>query len=368
MLPEGITGFGQVLSPRFANGISLLTGVLPAQYGLRTVLEGVPVYPSADVKDNQFEQNYFGVLALQGVIGSNFDYQFAPFSRYSTVSFKPNFNGDLIYNGAASKVFRSDWRNGFQLDTTYRAFADHTIRAGGYFDAERTEIHNHEWTFPIVGELPSNVAVLIVDNRGLQTWIYSLYAQDERRPIEPLRINLGVRFDLYDGLVRADQASPRVAVEYTPIHGTTLHAAYARYFTPPPTELVSVGAIACIAGVDSLTIAKPATLSTRGGSGLRRGFANTGNLPYYVQIDAGITKRIEMASAGAFELRAAVVNLNDRIYQNPQRVGDRRVRRAVWAAASGLRRNQMGNTIPARARGAALMRENPMMISKSKVA
>src|SRR5271156_609320 len=35
-LPEGITGFGQILSPRFAQSISLLTGVLPAQYGLRT--------------------------------------------------------------------------------------------------------------------------------------------------------------------------------------------------------------------------------------------------------------------------------------------------------------------------------------------
>ena len=35
-LPEGITGFGQVLSPRFAHSISLLTGALPAQFGLRT--------------------------------------------------------------------------------------------------------------------------------------------------------------------------------------------------------------------------------------------------------------------------------------------------------------------------------------------
>src|SRR6202167_6660369 len=35
-LPEGITGFGQILSPRFANSISLLTGALPAEYGLRT--------------------------------------------------------------------------------------------------------------------------------------------------------------------------------------------------------------------------------------------------------------------------------------------------------------------------------------------
>ena len=35
-LPEGITGFGQVLSPRFAQSISLLTGALPAEFGLRT--------------------------------------------------------------------------------------------------------------------------------------------------------------------------------------------------------------------------------------------------------------------------------------------------------------------------------------------
>ena len=35
-LPEGITGFGQVLSPRFAENINLLTGALPAEYGYRT--------------------------------------------------------------------------------------------------------------------------------------------------------------------------------------------------------------------------------------------------------------------------------------------------------------------------------------------
>src|SRR5437588_3967954 len=36
LLPEGITGFGQELSTRFADNISLITGALPAQYGFRT--------------------------------------------------------------------------------------------------------------------------------------------------------------------------------------------------------------------------------------------------------------------------------------------------------------------------------------------
>ncbi len=35
-LPEGVNGFAQVLTPRFANQSSLITGALPAEYGLRT--------------------------------------------------------------------------------------------------------------------------------------------------------------------------------------------------------------------------------------------------------------------------------------------------------------------------------------------
>ena len=36
ILPEGVTGFGQSLSPRFVASAELITGALPAQYGLRT--------------------------------------------------------------------------------------------------------------------------------------------------------------------------------------------------------------------------------------------------------------------------------------------------------------------------------------------
>ena len=579
-LPEGITGFGQVLSPRFAQNISLLTGVLPAQFGLRTAgvvdiktkdglldnggdvefyggqrstvqpsfeyggsvgklsyfvtgqylsttraiepptpglspihdqsyqgqgfgyfsyflnpttrlslitgsdanhfqipanpgqpqvfaLSGFPVYPSAGVDENQFEQNYFGVFALQGTIGSSFDYQIAPFSRYSTVSFYPDFVGDLIYNGAASRVFRSDWGNGVQVDTTYRAFTSHVFRLGGYFDAERAEIDNHESTFPInqATGIPSTVPVSITDNEALQTWTYSVYAQDEWKPIEKLTINYGVRFDLYDGLTRADQASPRVGATYSLFKNTTVHAAYARYFTPPPTELVSVsdiekftnttGAPASLAngnptverdhyfdagvtqqivpgltlGIDSyykkasdlidegqfgpaliyqtfnyakgrvygveqtgsysheslylyenfdysvaqgtqiesgqfnfspaelayianhyvfldhdqtFSASAGAVYSWQGlrfsidgiyGSGLRKGFANNGNLPYYIQIDAGVARRFVLPDAGAMEVRAAVVNLNDRTYQIRNGTGI-----GVFAAQYGPRR------------------------------
>src|SRR5581483_3492934 len=36
MLPPGVSFFGEGLSPRFVQSMNLITGTLPAQYGLRT--------------------------------------------------------------------------------------------------------------------------------------------------------------------------------------------------------------------------------------------------------------------------------------------------------------------------------------------
>jgi hypothetical protein len=52
------------------------------------------------------------------------------------------------------------------------------------------------------------------------------------------------------------------------------------------------------------------------GSGLRSGFANTGNLPYYIQVDGGVTRRVTLPNhGGVLEFRTAMVNMNDHIYQ-----------------------------------------------------
>ncbi|MGO9056111.1 MAG: TonB-dependent receptor [Candidatus Binataceae bacterium] len=209
-------------------------------------LAGVPFYPSVNVNENQLEQNYYGVLAWQGTI-DKFDYQLAGFSRYSTVGFYPDNDGDLIYNGAASRIFRSSWVNGLQGDSAYHLSSTHTVRAGFYFSGERAEIDNHELVFPCcdaMGNQTSDVPLpAIVDDRAITAWLYGVYIQDEWRPTEQLTINYGVRFDLSDGIVRADQASPRVGMVYKPFKKTTLHAAYARYFAPGPTELIGVEAV-----------------------------------------------------------------------------------------------------------------------------
>src|SRR5579885_3055279 len=108
---SGFGYFSYFLNP--TTRLSLITGTaiyyfhIPANPNQPQVftLKGARSYPWADVNERQFEQNYFGIFALQGAIGRNFDYQIAPFSRYSTVSFYPDHDGDLIFNGAASKAF-----------------------------------------------------------------------------------------------------------------------------------------------------------------------------------------------------------------------------------------------------------------------
>ncbi len=67
----------------------------------------------------------------------------------------------------------------------------------------------------------------------------SLYLQDEWKPLDKLTVNYGLRFDRMDAFVTASQLSPRLGLVYKATPETTLHAAYAREFTPPPTELVT---------------------------------------------------------------------------------------------------------------------------------
>jgi len=226
-------------------GFNLSNFQIPANPGRPPAfsLSGVPKYPSANVRETQLEQNYYGVLALQGVLAQKLDYQIAAFSRYSTLSFHPDQRGDLIYNGVAARVFRGDWANGLQGDCAFHWFAPHTLRAGYYFQGERAEIDNHALVFPASLSNPAVQLSIhpnaVVDDAALTAWLYGVYVQDEWKPIEKLTINYGVRFDLYDGIARSYQFSPRAGAVYQLFRATALHAAYARYFTPPPLEAVS---------------------------------------------------------------------------------------------------------------------------------
>jgi len=230
--------------------LSLLTGIainsfqIPPEPGLAPefTLAGTPAYPSAWVSEGQFEQNYYGILSLQGTLGTKASYQLSAFSRYYALDFLPDQVGDLIYNGNASRIFQSGFVNGIQEDTSYRLTETHTVQAGLYVSGETIETDNHALTFPANadGEQTSSVPISIVNDNNSVAWVVGLYAQDAWHPLPNLTINAGTRWDWVSGVVTQNQVSPRVGFEYSILPQTVLHGGYARYMKLPPFQSVAL--------------------------------------------------------------------------------------------------------------------------------
>ncbi len=65
-----------------------------------------------------------------------------------------------------------------------------------------------------------------------------MYVQDEWRILPKLTLNAGLRFDAVQEFTQESQVSPRINLVWKPTDTTTLTVGYARYFVPPPFELV----------------------------------------------------------------------------------------------------------------------------------
>ncbi len=102
---------------------------IPQQYEL----SGVPSYPSANVRESEFEQSYYDIVSLQGSIGADTTYQLAAFSRYYSLTYNPDPAGNLIYNGVAAKILHTSFISGLQEDTSYRLSSNDTIARGILF-------------------------------------------------------------------------------------------------------------------------------------------------------------------------------------------------------------------------------------------
>ena len=215
---------------------------------------GVSNFNSALLNENQAEQNTFGVLALQKSV-NGLDFQLAAFSRYSTLHFVPDTIGDLVFNGIASDVYRRGFANGLQGDGAYKLNDAHTLRAGFTVTGESTLNSNISTVLPVVGGTPVDAPFTVTDNNSKLGWVAGVYVQDEWKITNQLTLNVGLRFDQMWQYVDANQLSPRFNVVYKPLDGTTLHAGYARYFTPPPQAIAAPVNIAPFAN----TTAQPDT-------------------------------------------------------------------------------------------------------------
>jgi outer membrane receptor protein involved in Fe transport len=373
ILPEGLQVFGQTLSPRLAANIELITGALPAQYGLRTAgiinittksgfknggevglyggshgvitpslefggssgatsgffsgsytgtdvgiespdgrstplhdhsnqfqafgyldhilddtsrvsaivgtsqqtfeipnvsdhqpdlglnLNGRTTYASEQLDQRQREGTTYGIVTYLKTT-DRFTGQASFFTRYSVLRYRPDVTGELLFNGIAQAAKKTDLSLGTQLEGVYNLNDAHTIRGGVIVSHDRTTSKTTSQVFALdaTGAQLSGAPIGIVDNQNSHAWTYSAYLQDEWKLFEGFTVNYGLRYDRLDAFRTESQLSPRINMTWIPIEGTTIHAGYARYFTPPPFELVASQTIGKFVGT---TAQAPGTLN-----------------------------------------------------------------------------------------------------------
>jgi outer membrane receptor protein involved in Fe transport len=246
-----ITAFGGTSIGSFQ--IPNSPGVAPA-----FTLNGRTAFDSAKLNQNQKQITHFGVAAWQ-YAGDRFDIQIAPFIRYAKAHFTPDPNGgDLMFNGTDTDLTQESLAYGAQSDASLKLGDQHTLRFGLFYQNERsqTESLTRVFRLNVAGAQASDVPLSIFGNQQKTGRLFGAYLQDEWKLGETLTFNYGLRFDHVSAFVRESQLSPRAGLVWKPAKGTTIHAGYARNFTPPPQEIITNSSVAAFTG----TTGEPATL------------------------------------------------------------------------------------------------------------
>ncbi len=217
--------------------------------GLGLTVRGISGFPSEALDERQRENTQFGAVSYlrdwnRGTL------QLSLFSRYSTLTFTPSGLGDLLFDGLSQNAAKTDLATGLQAAGVYDLTAKHTLRAGLILQADRATSNTSSQVLLVdaAGAQTSDQPLTIVDNSARTELQASAYVEDEWKPLEGVTVNYGLRFDQVNGFRDENAVSPRVNLVWKPLDGTTLHVGYARYFTPPPFELVAGETIARFVG------------------------------------------------------------------------------------------------------------------------
>jgi outer membrane receptor protein involved in Fe transport len=205
-------------------------------------------YPSSAINSGLNQQDYYGVLAINGALSPSADYQLAYSAHYNSQTFYPDPIGDLIYQGVSSNVFTSDLSNTLQGDLTFRFGSAHTLRGGFYFGEYGVESDQTSQVFPIVMGQPATTPILLTANLNQINVVFGFYLEDTWKINEQLSVNFGSRWDRVTGSTDASQLSPTINFAYKPRSDTVIHAGFARNFQLPNFQNVSSGITKLFAG------------------------------------------------------------------------------------------------------------------------
>jgi outer membrane receptor for ferrienterochelin and colicins len=235
------------------NRVSVMAGLsdtdfqIPTVFGqspsLGLVVNGVSDFPSQDLNENQREVTQFGAVSWQHSDGP-LSLQTSFLARNSTLHYVPDELGDLLYTGLTQDVYKKDTAYSLQADGSYKLNDAHTVRAGAYLQYDRLTSNATSTVLPTDdnGVQTSDVPLPAIFQGSFDSQVVeSAYVQDEWSIVNSLTLNYGLRFDHYNAFSSGSQLSPRANFVWVPIQGTTLHAGYSRFFSPPPFELVTTG-------------------------------------------------------------------------------------------------------------------------------
>ena len=221
-------------------------------------VNGISDLPSAELNQQQREITHYAVGSLLHTQGK-FTGQASLFARYSSLDYTPDPVGDILYGGIAQTAAKRDTAGGVQAEGVYAATDAHTLRAGLIAQIDRATSATTSAVLPVDadGNQTSDVPLSIVDNGAKTSTTVSLYAQDEWKIGDHLTVNYGLRFDQFNAFRNESQLSPRINAVWQ-AGGATVHLGYARYFSPPPFELVASQSVSKFNGTSA---AAPTDLS-----------------------------------------------------------------------------------------------------------
>lgn len=212
---------------------------------------GVTDFLSDNLDERQHEQTAFGIASLLHDAGP-LTLQASLFVRYSSLRYTPDTTGELLFNGIAQSAFKRDFTLGGQVEAVYRLSPAHTLRGGVIITRDRNNSRTTSQVFPVdASGNQTGQPISVPDNGAATELTYSVYLQDEWKIADPLTINFGGRFDHYDGYRSESQFSPRINAVLQPGGGWTIHAGYARYFSPAPFSNVASTSVLLFRGTSA---------------------------------------------------------------------------------------------------------------------
>ena len=228
---------------------------IPNPRGLRPdgtyTVNGQSDFLSDDLNERQIERTAFGIASFLHDAGP-ITLQASLFARYSSLRYRPDTVGELLFNGIAQNAFKQDFTVGGQLEGVYRISPAHTLRGGVIVSRDRSNSQTSSSVFPLdANGGQAGPPITIPDNYAATEMTYSAYLQDEWKPFAPLTINFGGRFDSYRGFRAESQFSPRINAVLTPVKGLTIYGGYARYFSPAPFANVAATSVLKLRGTSA---------------------------------------------------------------------------------------------------------------------